>query len=65
MIHNILRQIANIEHYGIASLCLFSCIFSGVLVWAFIQKKSHLEHMARVPLDSDSEEPLNGKHSHE
>ncbi len=51
MIHNILRHLANIEQYGIVSLCLFGSIFLGVLVWAFLQKKSHLEYMSRVALD--------------
>ena len=43
MIQNILRHLGGIEHYGIISLCLFGTVFIGVLIWAFIQKKTHLE----------------------
>ncbi len=57
MIRNILTQIWGIEQYGIVSLCLFGLIFSGVLVWAFAQKKSHLERMARAALEPEDETP--------
>jgi cbb3-type cytochrome oxidase subunit 3 len=56
MIQNILRHLGGIEHYGVLSLCLFSVIFVGVLVWAFLQKKSHLDYMSRVALDTDPED---------
>jgi len=49
--HNILREIGGIEQYGIASLCLFSSIFAGVLIFALCQKRNHLDHMSRVPLE--------------
>ncbi len=57
MIHNVLRHLASIELYGIVSLCLFSTIFLGVLIWAFLQRKSHLEYMSRVALDDDPGAP--------
>ncbi len=53
MIHNILKTIGGIEQYGTASLCIFATIFAVVFVWALLQRKSHLEHMARVPLEDD------------
>ena len=53
MIQNILRHLGGIENYGIISLCLFGTVFIGVLIWAFVQKKSHLEYMARVALDPE------------
>lgn len=56
MIQNILKHLGGIEHFGIVSLCLFCLIFVGVLFWAFLQKKSHLDYMARVALDPESEE---------
>ena len=55
MIQNVLRHLGGIEHYGIVSLCLFCVVFLGVLVWAMLQKRTHLEQMARVPLQ-DSED---------
>ncbi len=65
MIQNILRGLASIEHYGVASLCLFSTLFLCVLVWAFLQKKSHLERMAQVPLETEPETLNPGVDSHE
>jgi hypothetical protein len=65
MIQNILRHLGGIEHYGVFSLCLFCTIFVGVMVWALLQRKSHLDYMARVALDTDSEETSTGNPSHE
>jgi cbb3-type cytochrome oxidase subunit 3 len=56
MIQNILRHLGGIEHYGVLSLCLFCAVFLGVLLWAFLQKKTHLDYMARVALDADLQE---------
>jgi hypothetical protein len=65
MIQNILRHLGGIEHYGIISLCLFGSVFIGVLIWAFVQKKTHLEYMARVALDSEVETNQTGDLAHE
>jgi hypothetical protein len=43
--------VPGVEGYGILSLCLFCVVFTGVFVWAFLQRKSHLDRMARAPLD--------------
>ncbi len=56
MIQNALQTLVGIEHYGIVSLCLFGLVFAGVLLWAGLQKQSHLERMARVPLENDEPE---------
>jgi cytochrome c oxidase cbb3-type subunit 4 len=63
MIQNILRQLGGIEQYGTISLCLFSFIFACVFLWAFLQRKSHLERMSRVPLEN--EESNNQEPTHE
>ncbi len=65
MIQNVMRTLGGIEHYGIVSLLLFAGVFAGVLVWAFMQKKSHLERMARVPLEPETESSPNQEPSHE
>jgi cbb3-type cytochrome oxidase subunit 3 len=65
MIQNILRHLGGIEHYGIISLCLFCAVFIGVLIWAFAQKKTHLEYMARVALDPELENDHTGDLAHE
>lgn len=63
MLHNVLRHLEGIEHYGVLSLCLFVLVFAGILVWACLQKKRHLDHMARLPLDGEPADPNGGKDS--
>ena len=65
MIHNIVRHLGGVQHFGIVSLCLFCTVFLGVLIWAFAQKKNHLDYMARVALDPEAENNQSGKVSHE
>ena len=65
MIQNILRHLGGIEHYGIASLCLFCAVFTGVLIWALLQRKGHLDYMASVALDAEPNEAPNPRKSHE
>jgi len=55
MIEKILHFVGGIEQYGVASLCLFGAIFLTVLIWACLQKRDHLDYMARVALDPDSD----------
>jgi len=54
MIQNVLRHLGGIENYGVISLCLFGGVFCAMVVWAAAQRKSHLERMARMPLESDA-----------
>jgi hypothetical protein len=65
MIQNILRHLGGIEQFGIVSLCLFCAVFLGVLLWAFLQSKNHLDYMSRVALDADPEPAQKGEPSHE
>ena len=65
MVHSILKHIGGIQQYGVFSLCLFCAIFLGVLVWAFAQKKTYLEYMARVALEPDQDQSQNRKDAHE
>jgi cbb3-type cytochrome oxidase subunit 3 len=55
MVENVLRHLGGIDGYGVVSLCLFCLIFSAVLAWAFLQRRSHLDRMARVPLEEDDQ----------
>jgi hypothetical protein len=65
MIQNILRHLGGIEQYGIVSLCLFALVFAAVFVWACLQRKSHLERMARIPLEADPQSAPKGDRFHE
>jgi|GEM_PF-2063282 len=65
MIHSILRHLGGIEQYGILSLCLFGAVFIGVLAWALLQRKSHLDRMAQAPLDTELNEPPKPLNPHE
>ncbi len=51
MIQNILNQLGGVEQFGIVCLFLFGGVFVGVIVWALLQNKAHLDYMSRVPLD--------------
>jgi len=65
MIHNILRHLGGIEHYGIISLCLFCAVFIGILVWTFLQRKSHLDRMAQAPLEAEPDDSPKPPNPHE
>ena len=65
MIQNILRHLGGIQNFGIVSLCLFGAVFMGVLLWAALQKKNHLEYMSRVALEAEPEPLPIKRHSHE
>lgn len=56
MIKNILQDIGGIGIYGVISLCLFFAVFSGVLVWAFIQRSTFCKRMGALPLEDEKGE---------
>ena len=55
MIQNVLRNYIGIDVYGVVSLCLFVSVFAGAVIWAMTQKKSHLDAMARLPLEAEDD----------
>ncbi len=65
MIQNVLTTLGGIDRYGVLSLCLFVTIFTLLLIWTLIQNKAHLERMAQVPLENDSEVAPNRRNSHD
>lgn len=65
MFQSILRHLGGVQQFGIISLCLFCAVFVGVLFWAFLQKKNHLDYMARVALDPEPDQTQTGEPSHE
>jgi hypothetical protein len=53
MIKNVIQDIGGVGIYGIISICLFFTVFSGALVWAFLQTKGLLNTMSALPLEDD------------
>jgi cytochrome c oxidase cbb3-type subunit IV len=51
IVHSILREVEDINGYGLFSFILFFGFFVGVLVWVFALKKNYLNHMGDLPLD--------------
>ena len=51
MFHNILSRMNDINVYGVISICIFFGFFTGMLVWAAVQKKNYLNKMGALPLD--------------
>lgn len=51
IVHSILREAQSVNSYGLFSFILFFGFFIGVLIWAFLLKKKHLNHMGGLPLD--------------
>ena len=56
MIRNILQDIGGIGLYGVISLCLFFAVFSGALIWTFIQRGSFCKRMGALPLEDEKGE---------
>ena len=55
--HAILREVENVNVYGLFSFFLFFGFFIGVLLWSFWLKKKHLNYMGSLPLDGGETEP--------
>ena len=53
MIKNVLSEIGGVGLYGVISVCLFFAVFTGALVWTFIQRKSLMDAMGALPLADD------------
>ena len=51
MEQKILQSIDGISIYGLISIGIFFGFFSGMLIWACMQKKKYLQHMGALPLE--------------
>jgi hypothetical protein len=56
MIKNVLQEIGGLGIYALTSLLLFFTVFTGALVWTFLQRKSVCEKMRALPLENDTED---------
>ena len=58
MIKNVLQEIGGVGIYALASLLLFFVVFTGALIWTFIQRASLCRKMESLPLEDDSRKDL-------
>jgi len=56
MIQNVLRTLGGVDRFGIFSLLLFITVFTGVLLWALVQRRQHLDRMASLPIEEQDSE---------
>jgi len=56
MIQNVLRTLGGVDRFGIFSLLLFITVFTGVLLWALVQRPQHLDRMASLPIEEQDSE---------
>jgi cytochrome c oxidase cbb3-type subunit IV len=56
--HSLLRDVENVNAFGLFSLVIFFGFFTGVLFWVFRLKKNYLNHMGDLPLEG-GERPKN------
>ena len=48
-----LDTIAGIDIYPVLSFIVFFLFFLGVLLWVFTVRRSHIEHIAALPITPD------------
>jgi cytochrome c oxidase cbb3-type subunit IV len=54
MLENVTHSIGGVGIYGILSICIFFAFFAGMILWAAGLKKSYLNSMCELPLESDA-----------
>jgi len=57
MEEKIICSINGVGIYGVISICIFVTFFTGMLFWAFTQKKNYLDKMGGLPLDGEDKKP--------
>ncbi len=53
MEEKVLSGIGGVGMYGIISISIFFAFFTGMLIWVFFMKKTHVETMGELPLQDD------------
>lgn len=53
MVKNVLQEMGGLGVYALTSLLLFVAVFTGALVWTFMQRKSVCARMESLPLEED------------
>ena len=54
MIKNVLQEIGGLGVYALTSLLLFFTVFTGALIWTFLQRASVCRKMESLTLEEDS-----------
>jgi hypothetical protein len=54
MIKNVIQEIGGLGIYALTSLLLFFSVFTGALIWTFLQRESLCEKMRALPLENES-----------
>jgi hypothetical protein len=54
MIKNVLEQIGGLGIYALTSLLLFFAVFTGALIWTFLQRPSLCAKMESLPLEDET-----------
>jgi hypothetical protein len=54
MIKNVIQEVGGLGIYALTSLLLFFAVFTGALLWTFLQRESLCEKMRALPLEDES-----------
>jgi hypothetical protein len=54
MIKNVLQEVGGVGIYALVSLLLFFTVFTGALVFTFVQRASLCRKMESLPLEDES-----------
>jgi hypothetical protein len=55
MIENVMHGIGGVGWFGIFSICLFFGFFTSMLFWAVRLKRTYLNSMGDLPLDTEGQ----------
>jgi hypothetical protein len=54
MVKNVIQEIGGLGVYALTSLLLFFAVFTGALIWTFLQRASLCRKMGALPLEEES-----------
>ncbi len=59
-----LDTIAGVGIYPAMSFLVFFLFFLGMLWWVFTVRRSHIEHMAALPIEPETRTNAHSRHAH-
>lgn len=57
MVKNVLQEVGGLGAYALTSLLLFFAVFTGALIWTFLQRASVCKRMESLPLEDETFPP--------